>query len=595
MKKIHEQVTNTKKVNVIDVPALQDEIKKLQQIPEVIKKIQKEDAKLEVLCEYNDGTPMSVRPIGINGALFGKRYSVGVKTQKGNYIVYDGRVLSPVEGKTCGEEGSYKLMINSKGEILKGAASSDALEQQYVDDLKKFGIDPTNAEEDFYGKITYNTKKIQELIDNGARSKVFKLWNKILNFYSPNTDNLRPREGQSDFEIPQDTLVLTKNYRQLPGGSGRWGFTYDGKDAPIYVPKSYGIDFVETKLIRHSPNKCRTALANYLANALQKQSALNSGTPLEVSPSAPEERIFLKECALGNSFDNFEGFTDEIIKSTDEITGETGYAIGKKLRPFGFFNRKLNFKEVSNILRGNTKYITSSNPYRIDLRSSTNESLKNTIKENLIKVKQKKKTNLQLENKIIKNRLNIISESNTKKTKKQIEKFNNNLISEIIYFNKQGFDKKLISENVWDMLKGFFGTGVDAGVETFKEYLASFLVDTLTPFDSDSWIGGTIVKALGNVPISDYFNGKVLECDYLTKVLAKSILEEGLDKMIENVGFDGAMVDIFRNAFVDVAEDTSVGQKLEKGLAEMVCPKLKGVKNNMDKLGDSLKEKAFSD
>ena len=225
------------------------------------------------------------------------------------------------------------------------------------------------------------------------------------------------------------------------------------------------------------------------------------------------------------------------------------------------------------------------------LKEST-VKLKNLIKENLIKTKENKKRMLIEEHKIVKNRLIIISENRVLKTKKQRDKFNNELLSEMIYFNKQNFNKQIINEQFWDVLKGIFGNGAGAIMDTFKEYIGSWLVDNLTPVDPDGWLGQLIITSVGNLDISEI--GKLTNCDYLTKFLAKSISETMVKKLQTESDMRNPLFDVMRNAIVDTMEESSLGQRIEKGLVEIICPLLSGVKSKMDVATDKIKQGAIS-
>lgn len=238
------------------------------------------------------------------------------------------------------------------------------------------------------------------------------------------------------------------------------------------------------------------------------------------------------------------------------------------------------------------KYSLSYSPTKTVQQESKNNLIKNLIKENLIKTKENKKRMLIEEHKIVKNRLIIISENRVLKTKKQRDKFNNELLSEMIYFNKQNFNKQIINEQFWDVLKGIFGNGAGAIMDTFKEYIGSWLVDNLTPVDPDGWLGQLIITSVGNLDISEI--GKLTNCDYLTKFLAKSISETMVRKLQTGADMRNPLFDVMRNAIVDTMEESSLGQRIEKGLVEIICPLLSGVKSKMDVATDKIKQGAIS-
>jgi hypothetical protein len=241
---------------------------------------------------------------------------------------------------------------------------------------------------------------------------------------------------------------------------------------------------------------------------------------------------------------------------------------------------------------GVTDYSLNVNAGKTVQREHKEQLLKSLIRESLLEVKETKKKRILAENKIVSTRLTFISENVTLKTKKQKEKYFNELLSEMVYLNSQGFDKGVINEGLWDMVKGLFGNGADSVMQYFKEYIAKWLIGNLTPMDPNGWIGGTIVKAIGNLPIGDI--PKLTDCNFLTALLSKSIAEEALDQVKNKAGMEGPFYDILRNAIVESLEDTSFGSKIEHGLGSVICPMLGGVTSKMGSMADKLKQNALT-
>lgn len=225
----------------------------------------------------------------------------------------------------------------------------------------------------------------------------------------------------------------------------------------------------------------------------------------------------------------------------------------------------------------------------------TNENthnLKKLIRESLLEIKENKKKSILGESKIVKVRLSIISENVVLKTKKQKDKFFGELLSEMAYLNSQGFDKQVINEGFWETLKALFGHSPDAIMEYFKEYMAKWLVNNLTPMDPEGWFGNMIITGVGNLPIGDI--PKLTDCNYLTKWISKSAAEGTVRKLTHEKGLDGPFYDILRNAIVDMIDETSLGSKIEEALGSFICPLLGGVKNKMEATTDKLKQKALA-
>lgn len=101
-----------------------------------------------------------------------------------------------------------------------------------------------------------------------------------------------------------------------------------------------------------------------------------------------------------------------------------------------------------------------------------------------------------------------------------------------------------------------------------------------------------IVAAVGNVPIGEIT--RLTECNYLSDVLTKSIVEGAVNKYKNEAGMEGAFYDILRNGIIEMLEDTKFGQTVETAIGKLVCPLLGGVADKMKDMGDSMKKGALS-
>ena len=258
----------------------------------------------------------------------------------------------------------------------------------------------------------------------------------------------------------------------------------------------------------------------------------------------------------------------------------------------------LDFNKTKNILE---KLKTTSNNWSIsepttepttDTQNENLNNLKSLVRESLLEIKKTKEKNVLSEGKIVKARLSIISENVNFKTKKQKDKFFDELLSEMVYLNSQGFDKQVINEGFFDMLKSLLGHTPDGIMEYFKEYMAKWLVNNLTPMDPEGWIGNMIITGIGNLPIGDI--PKLTDCNYLTKWISKTAAEGTVRKLTHEKGLDGPFYDVLRNSIVDMLDETSLGSKIEEALGSFICPLLGGVKNKMNVATDTLKQKALA-
>ena len=270
----------------------------------------------------------------------------------------------------------------------------------------------------------------------------------------------------------------------------------------------------------------------------------------------------------------------------------------KTLGLFGGLQKKIEGMQYNAKVQGRLGNITdyslsansgSSTPVRESLED---RKLKSLIRESLLDVKRtKKKINLA-EGEIINNRIKLISEHRTLKTRPQKDKFFNELMMEMAYLNSQGYDSRLINENFLDMLKGLFGTAADSTLQYFKETIAKWLIEKITPMDPNGWMANIIIAGVGNVPIGEIT--RLTECNYLSDVLSKSIVEGAVNKYKNEQGLTGPFYDILRNGVIEMLEDTKFGQVVEHAIGELVCPLLGGIKDKMGSAADSMKKGALS-
>lgn len=219
--------------------------------------------------------------------------------------------------------------------------------------------------------------------------------------------------------------------------------------------------------------------------------------------------------------------------------------------------------------------------------------IKKIIRENLIELSNNKKKSLVEEYNVINLRFGVITEAGKPKTKKQKEKFVDDIINEIFYLKSQGFNEKLINEQFFDIIKSFFGQVPGGIFDTLKERFAQFVLEKLG-LGSEGYLANIFITAIGNIPIGDYINGKVFDCQYLSNVISKSV-GEGIARKIQNEkGMDGYFYDIVRNAMVDMFTESSFGDKIETAIGKMICPGLPKIKEKLNMAGETMKEKAMS-
>jgi hypothetical protein len=538
----------------------------------------KDKGTLVSLCRSQNGTS---KPVNVNGKIY---YAAKKSFKKGDtkpyYLTYDGMILT---GDAC--KFTYALNDKNSPMKIKGMAFSD-LDLQYTDILKKFGIDPKNYDSDPYYLIGNISAQLKQLALQGALSYVFKSWNDMLTYYYPNNYDdyqIQPKEGSTTLNPPVNRGELSQFY---PINGRDYGLMYNNKDVVIYFPKnavpeiSGGADNNE-----YAKDKCDKAIKTYLSAVIRY--ATRQDTQANSSVNNGRYKSFLQGCWGSGVYEGLEIKPEELPK------------VNKQNKLFTFWRGKtLNKNNVYNILAGkDDKFPAGQNPYlplTLDGKG-VNESkskLDKLIKENLQKLSEEKNSNLLSETKIIQTRTKILTENRILKFKQPREKFFNELISEAIYLESQGFDKQLIKEEFWDTIKGMFGQhGSEAIFGTFKEYMGKWLLKKLTPVNPEGWIGSIIVTAIGNLHIDDI--SKLTDCNFVTKKLASSIGEGIARKIQHDKGYDGGISDVVRNGLFSAIDNSEMVKSLESGLAKLVCPALSGVKTKLENKANKMKTMAL--
>jgi hypothetical protein len=438
--------------------------------------------------------------------------------------------------------------------------------------LTSFNVDPKLDEATLLKTLNNVTANLQAYVDKGAVSNIFKQWNDLLTKDYPTATKLTEIEDK----VLPDNDVLTTQFTQVPALDRDKGW----KNIIIYLPKGKTKDLQAGVAggIKLDATGCRTILGQYLGAALQYNAQVET-TPI---PQLREFRQQLVKCDGAGQFDSFQGFTE------DETASVKG-----KLSPYGFLNKKIDKRQVFRILAGKTKYLKAPSPYIIGLNESTDLTIKNVIKENLNKVKSEKLRTYSAESKIIKNRASIIVESPMLNTKPQQKRLFNDILTESIYLNSQGFSKHIIQEQFFDTLKGFFGNeDYDAIFDTFKEYMGEWLVSKLTPLHPDGWMSKSIMGSIDEVKVNDI--EKLLDCSYLTKTISKSIVDGSVGKLQKDNELDGGLYDMVRNNLFDYVNGNDFLNKLESDITKILCPLLNGIVEKLENAHDEIREKGMS-
>ena len=530
---------------------------------------------LSNLALYPDGNPKAVQ-VGNR-----KYYAAKIYERPGKetiYLTYDGRILVKISDGVY----KYKLDGQNKPYLIDGIPDT-GLQLQFTNVLTQFGLNPDDPQTDVYFYLKEVTKKLQEYIEKGAVSNLFQIWNDMLTYYYPNTykkEQLVVKQGTTTFRPTIDTSKLNTEYDKLTDIQRFGNLSFQGKDFPIYMPKGVAPDVTFNKTKVDLSGACQTYLLQYLGTAMDWQ--MNGGS---INPTIQQYKPYIVRCKNAGAYDetHYTPIDSEKLSEYVDFSADNS--------PFGFFRqgKTLSWDNVKNILSGNSKVLKRPNPYIIgqQIAESKNEELKALIKENLITLSQEKKNNLLGESKIISTRFGIIKESNTEDK----DKLFNDVISEMFYLNSQGFDKGLINEGFWDILSGLFPSGNVIG-QWFKEKMSSWLIEKIAPGQENSWVGNIIITTIGNLKASEIT--QLTNCDFTTRLLAKSISEAVIKKFADSKGVSGVLADLVRNSMMEHLDGSEFAQKLESGLSHIICPLLGGVTQKMSKVADTMKTKAIT-
>jgi hypothetical protein len=225
------------------------------------------------------------------------------------------------------------------------------------------------------------------------------------------------------------------------------------------------------------------------------------------------------------------------------------------------------------------------------------ESLKKSLKKNLMEVRENKK-NLMVETNIVEKRFKFIVEGKTFKTETDQDFLIESVISEIGYLKSQGYTPKAINEGLFSMLGSLLGGAATSAPAVFGEYIAGWLTKQLG-IPQNSYMNGVIVSLVGNLNIADY-DRFFSDCRFASNKVADSLIEGYLLQLQNeknlNTGASGFIVSALRNSVVDYfAEDkNSLIQILEDKIGEFICPKLSKLSSVIGDKAEDIKAKAVA-
>jgi len=226
-----------------------------------------------------------------------------------------------------------------------------------------------------------------------------------------------------------------------------------------------------------------------------------------------------------------------------------------------------------------------------------NESLKKSLKNNLMEMKEKKE-NLMVESNIIRKRFEMIIENKTFNSETDGDFIVESLFTEVSYLKRQGYDSKLINEGIFGWIGSLLGGTVTEVPDVIKEYISAWLLKT-AGVSADSYLGNVLVTLVGDLSFSDY-DKFFSDCKFASNKVADALINGYLRKLQEEnqstSGAGGFVISAIRNSIVTYFADTkdSIIQKLEDEIINFLCPKMSKLAGIMGDKADAIKEKIVS-
>ena len=535
---------------------------------------------VETLCEQQNGVSI---PVNVNGRQYfaGRRTNLNQTLGGGEgYFVYDGKILRRTQG--C----NFEYVKKGNDIVRIDGIEPIELELPSKELLSRFGINNMDYNSNPYYFIDTITKKFENLIAKGARSDVFRRWQELLMNYYKYDNNARLKLTNDNQNNPPRNEL--DNYVVV--SADKLGIQFNDRQIQIFLPKNAALTNQFTATTFNAAD-CRQDLVSYVNGAYDFQQT-GTNNP-NVNNSSVRTKI--RNCFRAGQYKDVKltqkDITVQFNDKDNPFMGLRGCGNDFSLNNIqkALMGEKCKLKIVGP--NGKNEYL----PFRIDKTKGMSESkskLDNLIKENLTKIKREKDSSLLVESKIVKSRTQLLSENRILKFKQPREKFFNDIISESMYFKKQGFDKQIIKEEFWGSLKGLFGEhGSNAIFTTFKEYMGEYLVDKLTSINPKGWMGENIKKAINKIHIEDL--DKITDCDFISRKISTSITDSIIAKVSKGQEIDGGKISSIVKGGLDKSIDrTELTKNIHEGISKLICPVLGDVSKKLKQKGEEMKLKA---
>jgi hypothetical protein len=432
--------------------------------------------------------------------------------------------------------------------------------------LTRFGIPEQNKCSNLQ-KITQN---IVKLIEQGYKSNWFNNWNELIKSYSDECGDI---QFVSDDVLKQSIeLPLTSDEKSQYTTVNWFKDVYNLDNGlqvlkPNVVQTTTGID----------QTGCSNIITNYFVAALRNKAFGDRLTNLN------QEKPKVQRCLRGKEMDNFSINTSEL---------EQRVGAGRKnnsLRGvFSGVGNTMSNREIRRILSGrkggviNTEFMIAENK---------NNDMSKIIKESLNNLSVNKRKEILVENKIVRNRFRFLIEGKKTLTKKQTNILFENIINEMVRLSLSGIDKKVINEELVQLLGTMFQSKNGEVMEMFKEKFGNWIADKVVDVDSEILSKSSVKDAINSVDINSVV--KLIDCDYLSDLLTRLSVRNWSETLMR-VSNPSTVSDILRKTLKDTVDNTNFHNELKNRIKSNLCPVLSDIQNKMNDAENKIKSKVLS-
>jgi hypothetical protein len=353
----------------------------------------------------------------------------------------------------------------------------------------------------------------------------------------------------------------------------------DDWSCPAIAPVSTSPVSTAGKSVNVDTNTCREILITYLVGALQYRARVET----EPRSNYIQQKNDIIRCHGRGAYDKFTGINQNDLSAQ----------VRQNLQPFGFFKKgnTLSWRNIVSILTGRSKGYVDSIHFIGGLNESKNDEISKVIKESLITLSNHKRKEILQENKIVKNRFKFLIEGRKSFTKKETDKFFNNLINEMVRLSSTGIDKKIINEELVQLLGTVLQSKNGEVMEMFKEKFGNWLSNKVVDVDSEILSKSSVkdaVMAIDNNNIT-----KLMDCDHLSDLLTRISIKNWSDNLMR-VNNPSTVSDILRKTLKDTVDNTNFYNDLKNRIKTNICPLLDNIQTKMDNAETEIKNKVLS-